>query len=79
LYLSNSLADAAFWVTFTFAVVIVFLGVQSYWTRWAHRRIKSVEERVTLLETKCKAMTSDIEELNGRLHSPWTRNGRAAN
>ena len=59
-------ADAAFWVTLTFITVIVWLVLQGYWTRWAHRRVDELAKRVDKVEQDCAKTSGHINELEKR-------------
>jgi len=62
----EAFTDAAFWVLLTFAVFIIYLGLQSYWTRWAHRRVDALSKRVDKIEQDCAKVNDHIDELEKR-------------
>lgn len=62
----HAFADAAFWVTLTFATVVVWLLLQGYWTRWAHRRVDDLAKRVNKIEQDCAKVNEHIDELEKR-------------
>ena len=60
--------DAAFWVTITFAALVIWLLVQGYWTRWAHRRVDEVERK---MNARCNKIETRIEEVENNAPFPW--------
>ncbi len=58
--------DAAFWVTLTFATVTIWLVLQGYWTRWAHRRVDKIEGRLAELEKGNAALNKHLKDLEER-------------
>lgn len=58
--------SAAFWVTLTFATVGIWLLLQGYWTRWAHRRVDALEKRVEAMEDNVRITNTHIDDLEKR-------------
>lgn len=68
-----SMEDSAFWVALTFAVFLVYLFLQGYWTRWAHRRVDSLSRRVDDIKKDIDDMRDDLEEIRTKNPMTWMR------
>lgn len=74
-------ASAAFWMVLTFAVVAVWLLVQGYWMRWAHRRLDAMKQDIAGMADEIKALRKQQEDLERNLmeieqrnpFTPWLR------
>ena len=62
--------DAAFWVLFSFMTVAVWLILQCYWTRWAHRRVDELDTKMEEMKKENAAMKADVEQL--KKANPYT-------
>lgn len=67
--------DAAFWITLTFATVIIWLALQAYWMRWAGGELAKQNKRIEDLEAKAKTTKDEIVEINK--HNPYSWMKRA--
>jgi len=67
-------ASAAFWVVLTFAVVAVWLLVQGYWMRWAHRRLDAMKQDIADLRKQQEDLERNLMEIEQRNpFTPWLR------
>lgn len=70
----KELASAAFWVVLTLAVVAVWLLVQGYWMRWAHRRLDAMKQDISELRAKQDDLDRNLVEIEQRNpFTPWLR------
>lgn len=65
--------SAAFWVVLCFVSVAVWLLMQGYWTRWAHRRVDKLEQEHKACVERLEGMYKRLEEIEHQSPYPWLR------
>lgn len=65
--------SAAFWVVLCFMSVAIWLLMQGYWTRWAHRRLDRLERDHKEWRDRLADVTKKIEEVEHQSTYPWLR------
>lgn len=78
--LQSAIQDAAFWVSLTFGTVIIWLVLQGYWTRWAHRRIDTLklqtERQLNELRAELHETTKQTNRLTAASDMPWLKTAK---
>ena len=76
----SAFEDAAFWVLLTFGFVIIWLAVQAYWTKWAHRRIDDLkldtEKELADLRSELHETTKQVNRLTAMADMPWLKTAK---
>lgn len=70
--LPNEMMGAAFWVLLTMITFVVWLVLQGYWTRWAHKRVDALSKEVEDQQSKMRELDQKLEAINKRTPQyPW--------
>lgn len=65
--------SAAFWVLLCFTSLGIWLLMQGYWTRWAHRRLDRLEREHNECRDMLKEVIKKLEEVEHQSPYPWLR------